>query len=121
MVNNRCSGCSKKLNVGCWNMRSLVESDGSIATGVSRQGGRGVAVDKKSRLMVQEFCKFGMNVVDLSETKWCGNALYNVDGYLILHSGRPVPAAGERVERNEGVGLVLDPIMAESWRECGEV
>ncbi len=29
MVNNRCSGCSKKLNVGCWNMRSLVESDGS--------------------------------------------------------------------------------------------
>ncbi len=57
MVNNRCSGCSKKLNVGCWSMRSLVESDGSIATGVSRQGGRGVAVDKKSRLMVQEFCK----------------------------------------------------------------
>ena len=48
MVNNRCSGCSKKLNVGCWNMRSLVESDGSIATSVSRQGGRGVAVDKKS-------------------------------------------------------------------------
>ncbi len=42
---NRCSGCS---NVGCWNMRSLVESDGSIATSVSRQGGRGVAVDKKS-------------------------------------------------------------------------
>ncbi len=28
---------------------------------------------------------------------------------------------GERVERNEGVGLVLDPNMAESWRECGEV
>ncbi len=53
--------------------------------------------------------------------KWFGNALYDVDGYLILHSGRLVPAAGERVERNEGVGLVLDPIMAESWRECGEV
>ncbi len=46
MVNYRCSGYSKKLNVGCWNMRLLVESDGSIATGVSRQG---VAVDKKSR------------------------------------------------------------------------
>ncbi len=27
----------------------------------------------------------------------------------------------ERVERNEEVGLVLDPNMAESWRECGEV
>ena len=23
----------KRLNVGCWNMRTLVESDGSIATG----------------------------------------------------------------------------------------
>ena len=42
----------KRLNVGCWNMRTLVESDGSIATGVSRQGGRGVTVDRKAMLLV---------------------------------------------------------------------
>ena len=32
-----------------------------------------------------------------------------------------MPGVGERVERNAGVGLVLYPSMAESWRECGEV
>ena len=52
-----------------------------------------------------------------SETKWFGNAIYDVDGYLILHSGHPVPGVGERVERNEGVGLVLDLSTAESWRD----
>ena len=59
----------QRLNVGCWNMRTLVESDGSIATGVSRQGGRGVAVDRKASLLVQELRKFKMSVVGISETK----------------------------------------------------
>ena len=111
----------KKLNVGCWNMRTLVEFDGSIFTGVSRQGGRGVTVDRKALLMVQELRKFGLSVVGISDTKWFGNAIYDVDGFLILHSGCPVPGVGERVERNEGVWLVLDLSMAERWRECGEV
>ena len=84
----------QRLNVGCWNMRTLVESDGSIATGVSRQGGRGVAVDRKASLLVQELRKFKMSVVGISETKWFGSAVYDVDGYTILHSGRPVPAEG---------------------------
>ena len=109
----------KRLNVGCWNMRTLVESDGSIATGVSRQGGRGVTVDRKAMLMVKQ--KFKMSVTGISETKWFGSAVYNVDGYLILHSGHPIPGDGEKVERNEGVGIVLDPCMAENWKESGEV
>ena len=46
-------------------MRTLVESDGSIATGVSRQGGRGVTVDRKALLMVQELRKFGLSVVGI--------------------------------------------------------
>ncbi len=32
----------------------------------------------------------------------------------MLHSGRPVPDSGDKVERNEGVGIVLDP--GEEWR-----
>ena len=82
--------------------------DGGIATAVSRQGGRGVVVDRKVMLMVQELHRFGINVVGVSETKWFGSAIYDVDGYLILHSGRAVPGEGEKVERNEGVGIVLD-------------
>jgi hypothetical protein len=101
-------------------MRTLVESDGSIATAVSRKGGRGVAVDRKAALMVQELKKYRINVVGISETKWFGNAVYDVDGYLVLHSGRPIPDGGDRVERNEGVGIVLDPSLAKVWRNSGE-
>ena len=45
---------AQKLNFGCWNMRTLVESDGSIETAVTRKSGRGVAVDRKVSLMVME-------------------------------------------------------------------
>ena len=31
-----------------------------------------------------------------------------------------MPGEGEKVERNEGVGIVLDPGMADSWRQGGE-
>ena len=77
MVNSPNGGCGhcrpKRLNVGCWNMRTLVESDGSIATGLSRQGGRGVTVDRKAMLMVKQLQKFKMSVTGISETKWFGS------------------------------------------------
>ena len=44
---------AKRLRFGCWNMRTLVESDGTIATAVARKGSRGVAVDRKASFMVQ--------------------------------------------------------------------
>ena len=49
--------------------------------------------------MVEEFKKFSMEVVGISETKWFGQDMYDVGGFLILHSWRPVPGAGERVEQ----------------------
>lgn len=36
-----------KFNVGCWNMRTLVEAEGNIASSVGRPGSRGVPVDRK--------------------------------------------------------------------------
>ena len=78
-----------------------MESDGSIETAVTRKSGRGVAVDRKASLMVIELKKYRMNVVGISDTKWFGNAVYKVDGYVILHSGRPVPADGDKAIRNE--------------------
>ena len=47
---------------------------------VSRQGGRGVVVDRKAILMVRELHRFGISVVGISETKWFGSAVYDVDG-----------------------------------------
>ena len=43
-----------------------------------------------------------------------------VCGYTMLHSGRPHPEQGERIERNEGVAIVLYPQMAEACRAAGE-
>ena len=102
-------GCRKapKLSLGCWNMRTLVESDGSIETAVARKSSRGVAVDKKASLMVMEFKKYRVNVVGISETKWFGSAVYSVDGLVILHSGRQVPADGNKTLRNEGVAVIV--------------
>ena len=117
-------GCAGKrrsrLSIGCWNMRTLVEAEGNIETSVVRPSARGVAVDRKATLMVQELKKYRMNITGISETKWFGQAMYNVEGYTILHSGRPVPGDAQRVERNEGVGIVLDPQMTAAWRSAGE-
>ena len=56
----------------------------------------------------------------ISETKWFGKAVYVVEGYTILHSGRPLPEESPMV-RNEGVGIVLDPALTVAWRDAGEV
>ena len=61
-----------------------------------------------------------MNIAGISETKWFGQSIYEVERYTILHSGRPVPV-GSSLERRAGVGVVLDPVLSTEWREAGEV
>ena len=109
----------RQFSVGCWNMRTLVEAEGPIETSVARPSGRGVAVDRKVSLMVRELKKYEVSVTGISETKWFGQAVYEVEGYTILHSGRPVPEESPRF-RSEGVGIVLNPAMGAAWREAGE-
>ena len=64
----------------------VLEVEGSIATSVVRSSSRGVTVDRNAMLMVQELKRFRMNVTGISETKWFGQAVYEVKGYTILHS-----------------------------------
>ena len=40
-------GCFNYLQVGCWNVRTLVEADGDICTGMSRPSGRRLVVDRE--------------------------------------------------------------------------
>ena len=110
---------AQKLNSGCWNMRTLVESDGSIETAVTRKSHRGAAVDRKASLMVMKLKKYRMNVVEISETKWFGSTVYKVDWYVIMYSSQTVPADGDKALRNEGVAIVLDPTMEENWKSSG--
>ena len=43
-----------------------------------------------------------------------------MNGYVFVHSDRPVPAERELVLRNDSVGILLNPIMAAAWRNSGE-
>jgi len=95
-----------------------VGADGDICTGMSRPGGRRLVVD---RFLVHELRRFKMSMVGISETKWFGQAVYLVDGYTVVHSGRPMPADGDMAQRGEGVGIVLDPVLSEAGRNGGEI
>ena len=104
------------LQVGYWNVRSLVEAYGNITTGTSRPGGRPLAVNCKVEFSVCELKRFGMNVVGISEAKWFGQAMYLVDGCAVVHSGRLVPVSDGPALHGKGVGVVLDPVMMMAWR-----
>ena len=52
--------------------------------------------------------------------KWFGQDVYEVDGFVLVHSGRPIPADGELVQKTTGVGILLNPTMAAAWRDSGE-
>ena len=62
---------------------------------------RGAQVDRKINLLVRELRCFDISIAGISETKWFGEGVYEVDGFVLAHSGRPVPADGELVQRNE--------------------
>ena len=66
-----------------------------------------------------------MNVTGSSETKWFGQAVYEVEGYIILHSERPTLGESQTAEKKErswhsigerDVEIVLDPQMTRRER-----
>ena len=92
------------LSVSSWNLRSLVESEGSVINVSTR---RGVQVDHKVNLLVEELHCFEISITGISETKWFGQDVYEVDGFVLIHSGRPIRADGEPVQRNAPCTLWL--------------
>ena len=67
------AGCSHNhrqswLNIGCWNVRSLVEAEGSVATASVRGE---VQVDRKINFLFDELHPFNMSITGISEPRWC--------------------------------------------------
>ena len=54
-------------------------------------------VDGKIKFLVQELDCFLMRIVCISETKWFGDDVYEVDGFTVLHSGHSVPQSSDAV------------------------
>ena len=106
--------------MGCWNVRTLVEMDGGIKAVTVCPKGCALFVDKKIKFLVQELKCFHMSIVCISETKWFGDDVYEVDRFTVLHLGRSVPLSGDTFQCGEGVAIiVLDPFMAKTWRDSG--
>jgi len=98
-------------------MCSLVKAEGSVVTASVREE---VQVDRKINILVDELCRFDMSITGISESKWFGQGVYEVDGFILVHSGKPLPSGDDPVLRNEGVCIVMNPVVAAAWREFGE-
>jgi len=61
-----------------------------------------------------------MRAMCISETKWFGSDVYEVDGFTVLHSSHELPQPGDVLQCGEGVAIVLDPLMTQAWRDAGE-
>jgi len=115
----RSAGCSNNhrcswLNIGSWNLHSLVESEGSAATASTR---RGVQVDQKVNLLVRELCRFDKNISKSGLVKvhmrWmvmsCSNLADSCQQMVTLCR-----------EMKVLVYTLLNPTMAATWRNAGE-
>ena len=90
-------------------------------TAQSRSDRRGKGtVERESTLMVWELKHYNIFVATISEMKWFGNNIYEVEGHAILHSGRPLPGDGEQMRHGEGVSLVLSPEATRAWSQGRE-
>ena len=87
-------------------MHSLVEAEGPVTTASTR---RRVSVDRKINFLIGELRRFEMSITGVSESKWFGQGVYEVDGFVMVPSGWPVPGESNLVIRNEGVGIIMSP------------
>ena len=93
-------------HLASWNVRSMLDVEGSIKTARQRCETR-EAEDRKIDQVVSEVGRYGVVVAALQETKWFGEDVYHVGGSVVLAAGRPVPGDGQARKRGEGVALVL--------------
>ena len=88
-----------------------MEREGGVERARARKDGKREkgAVDEKATMLVWELKQYGVYAAGMSETKWFGSKIFEIEDYTILHSGRNVHGDGEQMRRGEGVGLVLSP------------
>ena len=90
---------SQKWYVASWNVRTLLDVEGSIET--ARGFGDVSVVDERKVVQVlSELDRYGVVVVGLQETKWFGSKIYKVGKSVILSSGRDVPKEGGSRQRD---------------------
>ena len=105
-------------NLASWNVRSLLDVEGSLETARSRDEVKN-AEDRRADQVVNELQRYGAAVAGLQETKWLGAEAYRVGESVALAAGRPIPRVGQAKKRGEGVTIVLTGPAIGAWRSGG--
>ena len=100
-----------------WNVRTLLDVDGSIETG--RQGDDNQVTDERIDQVIDVLGRYKVDVAALQETKWFGEDEYRIGKCVVLAAGRPVPGPGVVKQRGEGVANVLSGPAISAWKEGG--
>ena len=101
-----------------WNVRTLVDIDGTIETARGGLGDVSVPDERKVDQVLSELDRYHVVVAALQETKWFGCEVYRVGESVVLSAGREVPETGTR-QRGEGVAIVLSGEAVSAWRARG--
>ena len=101
-----------------WNVRTLLDVDGSIETGRQRDDIQ-VVDERKIDQVVDVLGRYKVDVAALQETKWFGENKYTVDKCVVLAAGRSVPGPGIAKQRGEGVAIVLSGPAVGAWKDGG--
>ena len=107
------------LTASTWNIRSMVDTEGPVEV-ASQASGNQRGETRKVDQVVFELTRYGVSVCALQETKWFGEAVYEVNGGVLLAAGRPTPADGVSIRRGEGVALVLLGPALAAWKLGGK-
>ena len=104
---------------GTWNVRSLVDNEGSIDTArLSHEVNE--PEDRRIDLVVRELDCYNIKVAALQETKWFGRRVYIVGECVVLTAGQETPQGNESKQRGEGVAIVLSKEAVTAWKAGGE-
>ena len=105
------------LTAGAWNVHSMVDTEGPVEVS-SQTSNNQRGETRKGDQIVFELIRYCVSVGALQETKWFGDAVYEMNGSVLLTAGRPILADGVPIQRGEGVTLVLLGSALVAWR-CG--
>ena len=89
------------VRVGCWNVRSL---------------GKPTRQNSRLRDVLRTMREKKIELLALSEVRWPGHGVSQLDGTVIIHSGM---AESEPQHRRRGVAVVLEKRAASAWRLAG--
>ena len=104
---------------GTWNVRSLVDNEGTVET-ARLSSERSESEDRRIDLVIRELNRYDIKVAALQETKWFGNHVYHVGKSVVLTAGRETPQGCQPRQRGEGVAIVLTGHAVTAWKAGGK-